>query len=194
MTEVRDHELTQLLRAWSEGDDQALEKLVPLVYTELHRLARHYMANERAGHTLQTSALVNEAYLRLVNFKNVTWKNRAHFFGVSAGLMRRILVDFARSRRSLKRGGEVLTVSLEEGSIAFPSAGADLVALDDALKSLAAMDPRRSRVVELRFFGGLSAQETAEVLKVSAETVLHDWKLAKVWLLRELSLGKANEA
>ena len=194
VTEVREHELTQLLRAWSEGDDQALEKLVPLVYTELHRLARRYMASERAGHTLQTSALVNEAYLRLVNFKNVTWQNRAHFFGVSAGLMRRILVDFARSRRSLKRGGEVLTVSLEEGSISFPAAGADLVALDDALKTLAAMDPRRSRVVELRFFCGLSAEETAEVLRVSAETVLHDWKLAKVWLLRELSLGKANEA
>lgn len=193
MTKVREHELTQLLRAWSEGDDQALEKLVPLVYAELHRLARHYMAGEPAGHTLQTSALVNEAYLRLVNFKNVTWQNRAHFFGVSAGLMRRILVDFARSRRSLKRGGEVLTVSLEEGSISLPAAGADLVALDDALKTLALMDPRRSRVVELRFFGGLSAEETAEVLRVSAETVLHDWKLAKVWLLRELSLGKVNE-
>ena len=194
MTEPGEHELTQLLRAWSEGDDQALEKLVPLVYTELHRLARHYMAGERAGHTLQTSALVNEAYMRLVNFKNVTWQNRAHFFGVSAGLMRRILVDFARSRRSLKRGGEVPMVSLEEGSMAFPGAGADLVALDDALKTLAAMDPRRSRVVELRFFGGLNAEETAEVLKVSAETVLHDWKLAKVWLLRELSVGGANEA
>jgi len=193
VTKVREHELTQLLRAWSEGDDQALEKLVPLVYAELHRLARHYMAGEPAGHTLQTSALVNEAYLRLVNFKNVTWQNRAHFFGVSAGLMRRILVDFARSRRSLKRGGEVLTVSLEEGSISLPAAGADLVALDDALKTLALMDPRRSRVVELRFFGGLSAEETAEVLRVSAETVLHDWKLAKVWLLRELSLGKVNE-
>ena len=194
MTEVREHELTQLLRAWSEGDEQALEKLVPLVYAELHRLARHYMAGERAGHTLQTSALVNEAYLRLVDFKNVNWQNRAHFFGVSAQLMRRILVDFARSRRSLKRGGEILTVSLEEGSIASPGTGADVVALDDALKTLAAMDPRRSRVVELRFFGGLSAEETAEVLKVSAETVLHDWKLAKVWLLRELSVGKANEA
>jgi RNA polymerase sigma-70 factor, ECF subfamily len=165
-----------------------------MVYAELHRLARHYMAGERVGHTLQTSALVNEAYLRLVDFKNVNWQNRAHFFGVSAQLMRRILVDFARSRRTLKRGGEILTVSLEEASIASPVTGADVVALDDALKTLAAMDPRRSRVVELRFFGGLGAEETAEVLKVSAETVLHDWKLAKVWLLRELSVGKANEA
>jgi RNA polymerase sigma factor (TIGR02999 family) len=194
VTEVREDELTRLLMAWSEGDEQALEKLVPLVYAELHRLARHYMARERNGHTLQTSALVNEAYLRLVDFKNVNWQNRAHFFGVSAQLMRRILVDFSRSRRSLKRGGEILTVPLEEESIASPGTGADVVALDDALKTLAAMDPRRSRVVELRFFGGLSAEETAEVLKVSAETVLHDWKLAKVWLLRELSVGKANEA
>ena len=194
MTEVRGHEVTQLLRAWSEGDEQAMEKLVPLVYAELHRLARHYMAGERAGHTLQTSALVNEAYLRLVDFKNVNWQDRAHFFGVSAQLMRRILVDFARSRRSLKRGGEILTVSLEEASIASPGTGADVVALDDALNTLAAMDPRRSRVVELRFFGGLSAEETAEVLKVSVETVLHDWKLAKVWLLRELSMDRANEA
>jgi RNA polymerase sigma-70 factor, ECF subfamily len=194
VTDVRERELTQLLRAWSEGDEQALEKLVPLVYAELHRLARHYMARERAGHTLQTSALVNEAYVRLVDIKKVNWQNRAHFFGVSAQLMRRVLVDFARSRRSLKRGGEIVMVSLEEGSIAFPGAGADVVALDDALKTLAAMDPRRSRVVELRFFGGLSAEETAEVLKVSAETVLHDWKLAKVWLLRELSVDKGNEA
>jgi RNA polymerase sigma factor (TIGR02999 family) len=194
VTEVRAHELTQLLRAWSEGDEQALERLVPLVYAELHRLARHYMAGERPGHTLQTSALVNEAYLRLVDVKNVNWQNRAQFFGVSAQLMRRILVDFSRSRRSLKRGGEILTVALEEGLIASPGTGADVVALDDALKTLAAMDPRRSRVVELRFFGGLSAEETAEVLKVSAETVLHDWKLAKVWLLRELSVGIANEA
>lgn len=194
MTEVREHELTQLLRAWSEGDEQALEQLVPLVYADLHRLARRHMAHERAGHTLQTSALVNEAYLRLVDFKNVNWKNRAHFFGVSAQLMRRILVDFSRSRRSLKRGGETLTVPLEEGSMASAGTGPDVVALDDALKTLAVMDPRRSRVVELRFFGGLSAEETAEVLKVSAETVLHDWKLAKVWLLRELSVGSANEA
>ena len=194
MTEVPAHEVTQLLRAWSEGDEQALEKLMPLVYEELHRLARRYMAGERPGHTLQTSALVNEAYLRLVDVKNLNWQNRAHFFGVSAQLMRRILVDFARSRRSLKRGGDTLTVSLEEGTIVSRARGADVAALDDALKTLATMDPRRSRVVELRFFGGLSAEESAEVLKVSAETVLHDWKLAKVWLLRELSVDNVNEA
>jgi RNA polymerase sigma-70 factor (ECF subfamily) len=194
VTETSEHQVTQLLRAWSEGDEQALEKLMPLVYAELHRLARRYMAGERPGHTLQTSALVNEAYLRLVDVESVNWQNRAHFFGVSAQLMRRILVDFARSRRSLKRGGETLMVSLEEGLMVSPGVGADVVALDDALKTLAAMDPRRSRVVELRFFGGLSAEEAAEVLKVSAETVLHDWKLAKVWLLRELSTDRANEA
>lgn len=188
MTEVPAHEVTQLLQAWSEGDEGALQKLMPLVYKELHRLARRYMAGERSGHTLQTSALVNEAYLRLVDVQKVNWQNRAHFFGVSAQLMRRILVDFARSRRSLKRGGDVPTVSLEEGMIVTSTRGADLVALDDALKTLAAMDPRRSRVVELRFFGGLSAEESAEVLKVSAETVMQDWKLAKVWLLRELSM------
>jgi len=188
VAEVPAHEVTRLLQAWSEGDEGALQELMPLVYTELHRLARRYMAGERSGHTLQTSALVNEAYLRLVDVKKVNWQNRAHFFGVSAQLMRRILVDFARSRRSLKRGGEAPTVSLEEGFIVSSGRGADVVALDDALKTLAAMDPRRSRVVELRFFGGLSAEEAAEVLKVSAETVMHDWKLAKVWLLRELSM------
>ena len=188
MTEVPAHEVTRLLQAWSEGDEGALQKLIPLVYKELHRLARRYMAGESPGHTLQTSALVNEAYLRLVDVEKVNWQNRAHFFGVSAQLMRRILVDFARSRRSLKRGGDAPTVSLEEGMIVTSARGADMVALDDALKTLAAMDPRRSRVVELRFFGGLSAEESAEVLKVSAETVMHDWKLAKVWLLRELSM------
>ena len=188
MTELPAHEVTRLLQAWSEGDEGALQKLMPLVYKELHRLARRYMAGESPGHTLQTSALVNEAYLRLVDVKKVNWQNRAHFFGVSAQLMRRILVDFARSRHSLKRGGDAPTVSLEEGLIVTSARGADLVALDDALKALAAMDPRRSRVVELRFFGGLSAEESAEVLKVSAETVMHDWKLAKVWLLRELSM------
>ena len=188
MTELPAHEVTRLLQAWSEGDEGALQKLMPLVYKELHRLARRYMAGERPGHTLQTSALVHEAYLRLVDVQKVNWQNRAHFFGVSAQLMRRILVDFARSRRSLKRGGDAPTVSLEEGLIVSSGRGADVVALDDALKTLAAMDPRRSRVVELRFFGGLSAEESAEVLKVSAETVMHDWKLAKVWLLRELSV------
>jgi RNA polymerase sigma-70 factor, ECF subfamily len=194
VTEAPEHEVTQLLQAWSSGDERALEKLMPLVFDELHRLARRYMAGERPGHTLQTSALVNEAYLRLVDTRNLNWQNRAHFFAVSAQLMRRILVDFARSRRSLKRGGDTLTVSLEEGSTVSRTRGADVVALDDALKTLAAMDPRRSRVVELRFFGGLSAEESAEVLKVSPETVLHDWKLAKVWLLRHLSVDHVNEA
>lgn len=194
MAEVPAHEVTRLLQAWSDGDEGALQELIPLVYEELHRLARRYMAGERSGHTLQTSALVNEAYLRLVDVQKVNWQNRAQFFGVAAQLMRRILVDFARSRRSLKRGGDAPTVALEESLIVSRGRGADLVALDDALKTLAAMDPRRSRVVELRFFGGLSAEESAEVLKVSPETVMHDWKLAKVWLLRELSVDKGHEA
>ena len=188
MTEVPAHEVTRLLQAWSEGDEGALQKLIPLVYKELHRLARRYMAGESPGHTLQTSALVNEAYLRLVDVQKMSWQNRAHFFAVSAQLMRRILVDFARSRRSLKRGGDAPTVSLEEELVVCSGPGADVVALDEALKALAAMDARRSRVVELRFFGGLSVEESAEVLKVSPETVMHDWKLAKVWLLRELSV------
>jgi RNA polymerase sigma factor (TIGR02999 family) len=183
-----------LLQAWSEGDEQALGKLMPLVYEELHRLARRYMAGESPGHTLQTTALVNEAYLRLVDVKKVSWQNRAHFFGVSAQLMRRILVDFARSRRSLKRGGDAFTMSLEDALIVSPKLGADVVALDDALKALDSIDARRSRVVELRFFGGLRVEEAAEVLKVSPETVMHDWKLAKAWLLRELSVDKGNDA
>jgi RNA polymerase sigma factor (TIGR02999 family) len=184
--EASSHEVTQLLQAWSAGEQGALDKLVPVVYQELRRLAKRYMAQERPGHTLQTTALVNEAYLRLVDVKQVNWQNRAHFFGVSAQLMRRILVDLARSRRSLKRGGDALQVSLDEAFLVSRERGADLVALDDALKTLAAMDPRRGRVVELRFFGGLSVEETAEILKVSPETAMHDWKLAKAWLLREL--------
>ena len=186
MTEYTSHELTHLLQAWGEGDEGALAKLTPLVYRELHRLAERYMAGERPGHTLQATALVNEAYLRLADVKRITWQNRAHFFAVSAQLMRRILVEFARARHSLKRGGEAPPISLEESVEVSPQRGADLIALDDALKALAAIDPRRSRVVELRFFGGLSVKETAQVLKVSAETVMHDWKLAKAWLLREL--------
>jgi len=159
---------------------------MPLVYGELHRLAQRYMAHERSGHTLQTTALVNEAYLRLVGAGNVNFKNRAHFFAVSAQLMRRILVEFARRQGSLKRGGDVQRVSLEESMVVYGERGADLVALDDALLALSAIDARRSRVVELRFFGGLSVEEAAEVLKVSPETVLHDWKLSKAWLLREM--------
>jgi len=186
MTEPTSHELTHLLQAWSDGDQRALDQLMPLVYKELHRLAERYMAGERPGHTLQTTALVNEAYVRLVDIRQVRWQNRVHFFAVSAQLMRRILVEFARSRRALKRGGEVPPVSLDEALEVSPERGADLVALDDALNALAAIDLRRSRVVELRFFGGLTVEETAEVLKVSAETVMHDWKLARAWLLREL--------
>lgn len=187
------HDVTQLLQAWGGGDPGALDKLMPLVYQELHRLAQGYMARERHGHTLQTTALVNEAYLRLVDARKVNFQNRAHFFAISAQLMRRILVEFARRHASLKRGGEVPRVSLEESLVVYGERGADLVALDDALQALAAIDARRSRVVELRFFGGLSVEETAEVLKVSPETAMHDWKLAKVWLLREMGGEKPDE-
>lgn len=187
LVEPSPHEITQLLRAWSDGDRDALEKLSPLVYKELHRLAKHYMAGERSGHTLQTTALVNEAYLRLIDWKNVHWQNRAHFFAVSAQLMRRILVDFARSHRQAKRGGDTRQVSLDEALVVSYDRSADLVALDDALNALAEIDPRKSQIVELRFFGGLSVDETAEVLSVSPRTVLQDWAMAKVWLLREIS-------
>ena len=181
------HEITQLLRAWSSGDEAALQRLTPLVYEELHRIARRYMRREGQGHILQTTALVNEAYLRLVDWKNVEWQNRAHFFAVSAQIMRRILVDFARNRHYLKRGGGALQVSLAEAVSVSSEQGRDLVALDEALNSLATVDQRKSQVVEMRFFGGLTVAETAEVLKVSAETVMRDWNLAKVWLMRGLS-------
>jgi RNA polymerase sigma factor (TIGR02999 family) len=180
-------EITQLLIDWSSGDQVALEKLTPLVYEELRRLAKHYLRRERSGHALQTTELVNEAYLRLIDWKNVEWQNRAHFFGVAAQLMRRILVDRARHRQYLKRGGQGIRVSLNDAAVAAQERGADLVALDDALKSLAAMDPRKSRIVELRFFGGLSVEETAEVLNVSPRTVMREWSLAQAWLHRELS-------
>ena len=186
-------EITQLLVAWSDGDQSVLEELAPLVHSELHRLAHHYMSRERPGHTLQTSALVNEAYLRLIDWKNVRWQNRAHFFAVSAQLMRRILVDFARDRQYLKRGGGALRVSLGEVEAYNVERGADLVALDEALVALAEVDRRKGQVVEMRFFGGLSVKEVAEVLKVSEETVMRDWRLAKVWLLRELSGGSGGE-
>lgn len=179
------HEITRLLVAWGQGDQSALEELSPLVHSELHRLAHRYMSRERPGHTLQTSALVNEAYIRLIDWKNVRWQNRAHFFAVSAQLMRRILVDFARHRRYLKRSGGA-RVSLTEAAAFTVDRDADLVALDEALIALAEVDPRKSQVVEMRFFGGLSVEEVAEVLKVSKETVMRDWRLAKVWLLREL--------
>jgi RNA polymerase sigma factor (TIGR02999 family) len=180
-------EITRLLVAWGDGDEAALEELTPLVHEELHRLAHHYMGGERSGHTLQTSALVNEAYVRLIDWKNVRWQSRAHFFGVSAQLMRRILVDFARSRAYQKRGGGALAVSLDEAAFVSDDKGADLVALDEALGELAKLNARQSQVVELRFFGGLSVEETAEVLKVSSGTVERDWSLARAWLHRELA-------
>ena len=188
------NDITRLLTAWTDGDQSALEKLVPLVESELHRLAHHYMVRERPGHTLQTSALVNEAYIRLIDWKNVRWQNRAHFFAVSAQLMRRILVDFARERNYLKRGGGALQVSLTEAEALPLERNDDLVALDEALARLSQLDERKARVVELRFFGGLSVKEVAEVLKVSEETVMRDWRLAKVWLLRELGQESAGES
>ena len=181
-------DVSKLLRAWRDGDQSALQKLTPIVYSELHRLARRYMRAERVGHSLQTTALVNEAYMRLVDYKRMQWQNRAHFFAVSAQLMRRILVDHAR-RRNLKRGGGLKKVSLEDTAILGGSPGADLVALDDALKQLAKLDPRKAQVVEMRFFGGLSVEETAEVLKVSPVTVMRDWSTARAWLYRELLGG-----
>jgi RNA polymerase sigma-70 factor (ECF subfamily) len=187
-------EVTTLLRAWGQGDEAALEKLVPLVYDQLHVAARRYMANERPGHTLQTTALINETYLRLVNVRQVDWQNRSHFFAICAQLMRRILVDFARSRGYQKRGGDAKKVDFEEALLVSSDPGANLVALDDALRRLAEVDQRKSTVVELRFFGGLSVKETAEVLKVSGDTVMRDWQLAKVWLLRELSGGSKHGA
>jgi RNA polymerase sigma factor (TIGR02999 family) len=187
------HEITQLLNAWSDGNREALDKLTPLVHQELHRLAHRYMLRERRGHTLQTTALIHEVYIRLVDARNVSWQNRAHFFGVCAGLMRRILTDYARSRRSLKHGGGAGHLALDEGLSVSPKPSPDLVALDDALNSLAAVDPRKSQIAELRFFGGLSVEETAEVLKVSTETVTRDWRLAKVWLLREMGGEQRDE-
>ena len=181
------HEVTQLLRAWTAGDQDALEKLTPLVYEQLHRVAQRYMAGQRPGHTLQTTALVNEVYLRLVDCSRVNWQDRAHFLAVSAQLMRRILIDFARSRGYQKRGGDVVHLSLDDAPSVSNEPDADVVALDDAIKALAEVDGRKSKVVELRFFGGLSIEETAEVLKVSNETVVRDWRLARAWLLRELS-------
>jgi RNA polymerase sigma-70 factor, ECF subfamily len=179
-------EVTQLLLAWSQGEQEALQKLMPLVHAELSRLAHHYMSGERTGHTLQTTALVNEAYLRLVDSSQVRWQNRAHFFAVSAQLMRRILVDFARSRNYLKRGGGAQQVVLDEAMLISQGPDIDVVLLDDALSALSAVDPRKAQSVELRFFGGLTEEEAAEVLKVSPETVRRDLRLAKAWLLRKM--------
>ena len=182
-------EITQLLRAWSGGDEVALERLAPLVYQELHRMARRYMNREAPGNTLQTTALVHEAYLRLAGSGGMDWQDRAHFYAISAQMMRRILVDAARTRRSEKRGGASPHLNFDEVPDVAPSRGPDLAALDDALNELAKMDPRKVKVIELRFFGGLSVEETAEALGISPQSVLRDWKLAKAWLTREMSKG-----
>jgi RNA polymerase sigma-70 factor, ECF subfamily len=184
-------EVSGLLRAWGDGDRRALDQLTPIVYDELRRLASHYMRGERPGHSLQATALVNEAYVRLVDYKGMQWQNRAHFFAVSAQLMRRILVEHAR-RHNLKRGGGVPHVSLEDTAIVGGDRAADLVALDDAMDALARFDPRKVQVVEMRFFGGLSVEETAEVLKISPVTVMRDWSTAKAWLYRELTGGTTD--
>jgi RNA polymerase sigma-70 factor, ECF subfamily len=186
-----DEEVSALLRSWSDGDQSALQKLTPIVYDELRRLARHYMSQERTGNTLQTTALVNEAYLRLIDYKRMRWENRAHFFAVSAQLMRRILVDHAR-RRNLKRGAGVEHVTLDDTAVIGDGRDEHLVALDDAMHALARIDSRKAQVVELRFFGGLSVEETAEVLKVSAVTVTRDWGTARAWLYREMSGEKRD--
>jgi RNA polymerase sigma-70 factor (ECF subfamily) len=187
------HDVTQLLVAWCEGDQAAFERLVPLVYAELRRVAHRRMRDERPDHILQTTALINEAYLRLVDINRVRWQNRAQFYAVSAQMMRRILVDAARARDARKRGGEISHVVFDEALTPTPQRDADLVALDAALEALSLVDSRKCRVVELRYFGGLSVDETAEVLGVSVETVARDWRLAKLWLLRELDQTKPNE-
>lgn len=180
------NEVTELLVEWSNGNQAALEKLMPLVYEELHRLAHHYMGHERRGHTLQTSGLVNEAYIRLIDQNRVHWQNRAHFFGIAAQMMRRILVDYARSRSCAKHGGADHRVALDDVQTFSPERPDDVVALDEALKGLAVLDARKSQIVELRFFGGLSIEEASEVLGVSPGTVMRDWTLAKAWLRRAI--------
>jgi len=192
MSAPTSQEITRLLLAWGQGDATALERLMPLVYAELRRVARRYMNRQRPDHTLQTTALVNEAYLRLIDSSRVQWQDRAHFFAVSAQLMRRILVDFARAQGNLKRGGGAARLALEDAPEVSAERGADLIALDDALNALAAMNPRQSQVIELRYFGGLSEEETAEALKVSPRTVRRDWSLARAWLYRELSRERSG--
>jgi RNA polymerase sigma factor (TIGR02999 family) len=187
------HEITQLLAEWREGNQSALDELYPLVYDELHRLARRYMSRERKGHTLQTTALINEAYVRLVDQKNVPWANRSHFFAISAQIMRRILIDHARRHQYAKRGGGARQVSLDEAlTVVMPDQSGELLRLDEALKSLAEMDPRRSQVVELRYFGGLNNEEIAGVLQISENTVTRDWNMARAWLYQQLTGSGAN--
>jgi RNA polymerase sigma factor (TIGR02999 family) len=190
-SELDTSDLTKLLRAWSAGDQRALNGLTPIVYDELRRLAHRYMKRERPGHTLQTTALVNEAYMRLVDYKRMQWQDRAHFFAVSAQVMRRILVDHARSL-NIKRGRGVQHLTLDEVAVVAGDRTSDLLALDEALNELARLDPRKVQIIEMRFFGGLSAEETAEVLKVSPATVRRDWSIAKLWLYRELGGGDAD--
>lgn len=189
MTGQPQHEVTGLLQAWRSGDQVALDTLLPLVYAELHRLAHFYLARERPGHTLQTSALVNEAYVRLIDANRVDWRGRAHFFAVAARIMRQVLMQNARLRHAHKRGGSAVRVEFNEAFIPSPERDADLIALDDALNGLERSDPREAKVVELRFFGGLSEEETAHVLGISDRTVRREWDHAKVWLLRELKRG-----
>jgi RNA polymerase sigma factor (TIGR02999 family) len=187
MEPTQSHEITRLLRAWESGDRAALDQLTPRVYDELRRMARRYMQNERPGRTIQATALVNEVYLKLVDVTTMNWQHRAHFFAVSANMMRRILVDQARARASAKRGGWAQRVNLDEApEVASGGRDREIVAIDEALEILAQMDPRKAKVIELRFFGGLSVEETAEVLRISPQSVLRDWKLAKAWLTREL--------
>jgi len=187
MTEPLNHDITELLRSWKEGDETALEKLTPLVYRELHRQASRYMRREQADHTLQATALVNEAYVRLIDWHNVQWQNRAHFFGVVAQLMRRVLVDYARSRRYDKRGGGVRPLNLDEAPPVADDKLSLLVEIDEALNRLAAIDARKAQIVELRYFGGLTVEETAQALNVSTITVIRSWNFARAWLLRELA-------
>ena len=185
--------MTELLRLWGKGDEGALEQLIPLVHRELHQIARRCMAGERVGHSLQATALVNEAYVRLVDGTDVAWHDRAHFLNVAARMMRRILVDHARARHAQKRGGPGENVTFDEGLVVTDEPRHDFVALDDALQALATFDERKSRVIELRFFGGLSVEETASVLKVSPDTVMRDWRLAKAWLQREMRRGQPDD-
>jgi len=193
MTMPASQNVTQLLLAWERGDEAARDELIPLVYDALRRIARHHLRGERAGHTLQTTALVNEAYLRLVDYKRMRWQDRAHFLAVAAQAMRRILIEHARSRQSARRGGaEARKVSLDEAAVLADEQAAEMIALDDALTSLAALDPRKGRVVELRYFGGLEIEETAEVLGISPATVKREWSTARLWLHREISRSGAN--